>query len=135
MESKQLTRKLNTIFWWTLSVLPLLIILVYFIMGIVNLNTQGTSLSGTDLQTYFNATNLTDLINSNLLWRFNLYIPSWLSTPIDSLFTTFGVNETELYILVFGWFIMVEMVHLLIDVLLFVIRWVHDLLERGGKRC
>lgn len=131
MESTKITKKLNTIFWWTFSVLPLLIILVYFIMGIINLNTQNNALSGNDLLSYFNTTNLTDLINSNLLWRFNLYMPSWLTTPLANLFDNVGINESELFVLVIGWFIMAHICHLLTDVLLLVIRWGHKLLERG----
>lgn len=133
MESKQLTRKLNSVFWWILTALPLLLIIGYIIASIVNLNTQnGTALNSSNMFDYWAELDIYNMLDSGLFTMLNYLIPSVLSDSIRNIFSVLEVDSDYLSIIL-SWGIAIQMYHLIFDVLLFVVRWAQDLMERGVK--
>lgn len=59
---------------------------------------------------------------------------SFIFTNITSLFNFLGISaNSKIYYLV-CWFILIELTHLVIDVLLFIPRYFHKILDKGVKR-
>lgn len=128
-DNKRLYKKLTTIFWWVIATLPIFMLLGYFLYYIFNKNYSG----GFDLENsiesvYFNFDNLYD--DSGILFN-KLY------DTFYSLFQLFGMNDsytTNMFgsyiVYCLSWFILVHILHLIVDIILLLPRICQKFIER-----
>ena len=125
MDNKRLCKKLNTFFWFVLSTAPLWI---SFFMTIF-------SYFGYELTTYNNNFNLqfTNVINSQFGYgtSFEDWLLPFIYTPIENLFTLLGLQESLLAMCV-TWFIQVYILELLVDIFVWLPKFIHNLIEKWG---
>ena len=125
MDNKKWYKKIATIFWWTLTFLPLLIALIYFIGYHLTFN-SGIA-TATELASYHEniiGTFETAFINSNTF--FSTLTISYLETMFTNLFDILGVTENQIMGAFFGYMLSVQMYHLLFDCLVFFIHLLHS---------
>lgn len=134
MEEKKLSKKIGSIFWWCLAVAPLILALIYFIGYHITFNSGITSAS--DLSLYhtngLNAfNNYLEGLNVNLF----KFIPSVIRTPIITIFNViFEGSSTSVQITsnIVAWFVWVFILHCLCDILVYIPRIAHHLLDKYG---
>lgn len=120
MESKQLNRKLSSLFWYILYGMPLVVFLLFLLSNLI----------------YKQDTNF--ILNDTITTCYN----SFKSFTIDSLYDTFysvfellgfndlTTNTSGLLIVILVWFTQLMLLHVIVDVLTFIFKVYHKLMER-----
>lgn len=127
MDNKKTYKKFGTIFWWSLTILPIILALLYFLAVQFNI-TESISDVGNYHQTNFNAFDYA--IKHSLVRE---YTPQWLITSCRNVVGQFNINLTFEFSDILAWAIWVQMIHFLYDVLTYVFKLIHEMLE-GFKR-
>lgn len=123
MESKKVSKKLNTIFWYTIYSLPLLFLFVYFI-GYLAIFKETGAVPSTSVNVVFSEINN---IFSGFTWG---VIKDTLNSVLNSIGFTVSGDISTFVILIFTWFVQFSFIHILIDFLLFIPRFFHNVFER-----
>lgn len=129
-DSKNFGKKVTTIMWWTLSVLPLIIGLVYFIeyQFCKSIN------NATDLSNYhINGVNSFGFYLNYFFDTYLDFIPSTLLNPIRNMLIIIGFNNA-LCNNIICWVFAVQTLHLIFDILMWVFEFIHKLLG-GFSKC
>lgn len=124
--SKKFNSKFITLFWCVLSTFPLIMFIVMLIGYFVMNKSIGAN---------------SDIMNENLLEDFLShfssyfidFVPTFIYNPLASLFTTLGISSVlvgQFILIIFGWLITITLLHVFIDVILFLPRFCHNFLER-----
>lgn len=123
MDNKRLYKKLSTFFWFALATAPLWI---SFFMTIF-------SYFGYELTVYNNNFNnqFTNVLNAQFGYgtSFNNWLFSFIYTPIENIFTLLGLQESVLA-MCSTWFIQVYILELLIDIFIWLPKFIHNLIEK-----
>jgi len=106
MKSKTFAKILDILFWWLVYSLPLILWLISF-------NDNSTTLSNI-LDTYFRASD-----------------DGFIRNAIVNVFAPLGWHYTSAFINYFSYFIYTIILHLFIDILLWVPRFTHKLLDKS----
>lgn len=126
MDNKKWYKKIATIFWWVLTILPVLVALIYFIGYHLTFNSginQATELA--EYQTMVNGnfgTYLTNLLQN----EFNILSINSLNTMFSNLFNIIGVSDNTTLGILFGYMLSIQLYHLLFDCLVFFIHLIHS---------
>ena len=128
MDNKKWYKKFATIFWWVITILPVIVALIQFCGYHLTFNSginQAQELAGYhDLL----SGNFMTILNTNLN-NFDNFTMSGLKTTFSGLFNILGVgNYTDLGIL-FGYMLSVQVYHLLFDLLVFFIHLLHNYMD------
>lgn len=139
MDNKKWYSRFGTIFWWVLTVLPLIVTLVHFIGYHFAFN-SGIS-SATDLMVYQNGLEgdffylLSNYCIGGDFTFYEIQLP-FINTMYVSLFGLLDIDSIGLPTLasLLGWMTSVAFYHLLFDFIVWLPRWMHNILEKGvGK--
>lgn len=125
MENKRMTRKLNSVFWWVLMALPIILLLLIYICGIPQYakNFDWSNNDWKDFVGYFNNVDIFD-------YAFDLFNSISVIQFFTDVFDTLNVNINYLGYL-FNWCASVYLYHLIFDCVVFIFDWLHDFFERG----
>lgn len=124
MENKKMFKKLNTLFWFIFYVLPLLVLLIVLIGNFLIYQQTGQVIDNSILNSSINEVNN---IFNGFSWDF---IKDVLVNLFNSLeFTTSDIIGSFV-IMFFTWFIQSSFIHILIDFILWIPRFLHNLSER-----
>ena len=126
MESKKINKKFNSIFWSVIYALPLIFLfLTYFGYLLVYKETGSTVFIDIDLL---------NLSLSHTLNSFNGFIWDFIFDMFNSLFESLSFDTSGLISLfvvcLFTWLVQFSFIHILVDVLLFIPRALHNFMER-----
>ena len=128
MENKRLSNKLNSVFWFVLTTLPIIFLLFSIIMAISSYNRANLTYSDMfNINTFLSDT---DFWNNSLTIFEDLSISS-LQDTFDSLFQFFELGEYHLFSIIFAYMLSIQVYHLIYDVLKFIIGWCHHLIEKA----
>lgn len=106
----------DNLFWYILYMLPIILLLINWCCGATSsFSSVFTNLGLSIVNDNIILTALIDLFGS--------------SSQIFPLFTS---NEILIYL---TYFIGLMIVHIFVDVLLFIPRWCHSMFDKGGKEC
>lgn len=123
MDNKRLYKKLSTFFWFALATCPLWI---SFFMTIF-------SYFGYELTTYNNNFNnqFSNVLNAQFGYgtSFNNWLFPFIYTPIENIFTLLGLQNSVLA-MCSTWFIQVYILELLIDIFIWLPKFIHNLIEK-----
>lgn len=128
-DNKRLYKKLTTWFWWLIATLPIIMLLGYFLYYIFNKNNNsGFDLNNSIESVYYNFDNMTE--SSGIL--FNKLYSMFLN-----LFRLFGITDNftdnmfvGFMIYSLSWFILVHILHLIVDIILLLPRICQRFIER-----
>ena len=126
MDNKKWYKKIATIFWWVLTILPILVALIYFIGYHLTFNSginQASELA--EYQTMIDGnfgTYLTNLLQN----EFNILSINSLNTMFSNLFNIIGVSDNTTLGILFGYMLSIQLYHLLFDCLVFFIHLLHS---------
>lgn len=130
MDNKKWYKRFGTIFWWVFAILPLLIALIYFIGYHLTFNSGiNSALELSNYHTMVSGDYLTYL--DSICVGFESWTPTLLINAFSGLFGAFNVVSNTLNIIC-AWFLFSQIIHLLIDIVVFVFHKMHCLLERGA---
>lgn len=127
MESKKVNKKLNSILWFALYSLPLLVLLISYVGYLATFKETGVSDFINDNTLFDNSLNLVNSIFGQFNWTF---IKDSLVSVFDLLEFNITGNLSEFLLIFFTWFIQLAFIHILVDVLVFIPRALHNLMER-----
>jgi len=127
MDNKKWYKKFATIFWWTISILPILVIILVMIGAILNIKEQ--NLNTTDLTTYMNDTIYNNVFYSNCFTLFENISISYLTTMFSNLANIIGVSHNTIIGIILGYMLSIAVYHLLFDLLVFFIHLIHEYCE------
>lgn len=74
-------------------------------------------------------------IFADVITEFGIYDESTVYTVLSDFFSPTGflpIVESESVLLYFTWFIMVEIAHVVVDIIAFLPRWAHDIIDKFG---
>lgn len=130
MENKRMTKKLNSWFWFVLTILPIIFLFISCIIVIVHYR-QFDLNSGLGFE-YINQV-LGDFdFWHNALSKFDDFTINSLYDMFYSLFDILGVRDNyDLLSIIFGYMLSIQVYHLIYDCLTFIFDWLHDFFERG----
>lgn len=136
MDNKKWGKRFSTIFWWTLTILPLIIALIYFIGYHFTFNSGITS--ATDLASYHVNVNGSYLdylseICFNNEYSFITFDPlclPFIKDMFSSLFSTLDIDYYDFFPVLFSWMASVQLYHVMYDVCVWIFRIIHSWLER-----
>lgn len=136
MDNKRWYSRFGTIFWWVLTILPLIIALIYFIGFHLTFNSGITAAN--ELVSYHNSPfgefgYYLDLVllDGEYLTFDGLSIP-FLNDMYDDLFQTLNITFGGTLALLFGWMTSVAFYHVLFDFGVWIFNWIHALFDRWG---
>lgn len=116
----------DTIFWWVLTILPVLIALIYFIGYHLTFNSGiNTAQELAEYQTMVDG-NFGSYLTSLLQNEFNILSINSLNTMFSNLFNIIGVNDNTTLGILFGYMLSIQLYHLLFDCLVFFIHLLHS---------
>ena len=121
MESKNLTKKLNSLYWGIIYALPLILTLAS-VLGLILSNQQ----TGAPLWT-----NYTQLFDNTTNIFSNFVMPQLRSTFVNLFSTLSGNSSTLVYYCsaLFGWFVQLQLIHLIVDIITWIIRLAQKYVE------
>lgn len=112
----RIEKKYDIFLWSLIYMLPLIILILFF--------DRNTLTSFSDVFTMLNL----DIVNNNVIY--------------SALVTLFGVNSNVIPIftnndilLYLSYFILMNFVHIIVDIILVLPRWCHKLIDGGFKQC
>lgn len=121
MESKKLTKKLNSLYWGIIYALPLILTLSS-VLGLILSNQQtGAALWVNYNQLFDNTANV-----------FSNFVMPQLRSVFVQLFSTLSGNTSALVYYcsaLFGWFVQMQIIHLIVDIITWVIRLAQKYVE------
>lgn len=133
MDNVKWYKKFSTIFWWSFTILPLIVALIYFIGYHLTFN-SGIS-DATELASYHsNSVGNFFGILQNTLNDFDLFTMSALKTTFSGMFDILGVTNYSVIGILFGYMLSVQIYHLMFDFLVFFINMIHDFLDINKSR-
>lgn len=120
MESKQANRKLSSYFWYIIYSFPLLVFLIILVSNIL-LKVESVNLLNNTL-----------LSCNNVFSSFTL---DWLVDSFLNVFDLIGITDvtstsSTFFIIVFTYFVQGLLIHVIVDVLTFIFKVYHKLMER-----
>lgn len=123
MESKNLNKKIGTIYWWFIYSFPIIMTIASVIMHIVSTRQTGV----------ISLTNYNVLFDNTLNTFSNFVIPGIRSTLVDLFSSLSGNSSTLVYYCsaVFGWLIQMHIIHMGIDLLLYLPRFGMKYIDKG----
>lgn len=133
MDNKKWGKRFSTIFWWTLTILPLLISLIYFIGYHLTFNSGITEAQ--DLTNYHTSgysgyfSCLADILIDGDFPFLDWQIPA-INRMFYDLFDILEIDNCNYLGVLFGWMTSVQLYHLLYDVAVWLFRMFHSWLER-----
>ena len=128
MDSKRVYKKISTIFWFTLAIMPLIIALVAYI---------GQYFGGVPdslnepIETYYN--------DFSYYWLKGVafgrnFTPSFINDMFESLQDLIDDALDYDFMTFCAWFVWVYFLELMVDFIVWFPRWMHDILDKGvGK--
>ena len=129
MDNKKWYKRFGTIFWWVFAILPLLIALIYFIGYHLTFNSGiTTALELSEYHTLSSGDYLTYL--DSVCTDMSVWCPTILVNGFSGLYGAFNVSSNTLNVIC-AWFVFSNIIHLLLDICVFVFHKMHCLLERG----
>lgn len=133
MDNVKWYKKFATIFWWSFTILPLIVALIYFIGYHLTFNSGIAQAS--ELASYHNNSvgNFYDILGSTF-GDFESYCIDSLTSMFQGLFNILGVQNYYELAFFFSWMLSVQMYHLLFDFLVFFINMIHDFLDINKSR-
>lgn len=124
MESKKVSKKLNTIFWYVIYSLPLLIFAIY-ICGYLAFYKETGAVP---------EFSIIDICIHDINTIFDGFTWGIVKDTLYNTFELIGFNLsgdiTSFVIILFTWFVQFAFIHLFIDFLLFIPRLFHQFIER-----
>ena len=133
MDNKRWGKRFSTIFWWTLTILPLIVVLVQFIGYHLTFNSGITTAE--ELSSYHNDS--TGDFISIFLWYlddgdyvFGMFSLPFLQNVFIDLFHTLHINGENALGILFGWMASVQMYHLCFDFFAWLPRLFHSWMDR-----
>ena len=137
MDNKKIYKQFGTLFWWTLTLLPLIVVLINFIGYHLTFNSGITSAQ--ELSNYHYDTNgnfiyiLEDYMLDNN-FNFSAYSMGMFNAFWNDMFNLIGVRNYDYLNVLFGWMTSVQFYHLLFDFIVWLPRFFHSILDKGvGK--
>lgn len=139
MDNKKWYSRFGTIFWWSLAILPLIVVLIHFIGYHLTFNSGITT--SQDLIAYHNSEYgdfwyiLSTKIGIDSASKFgNITFPFLIDT-FDNLFDLMGfVDEYYPISMLLAYMTSVAFYHLIFDFMVWLPRFFHNILEKGvGK--
>lgn len=130
MDNKKWYKKFGTIFWWVLTILPILVALIYFIGYHLTFNSGITSAS--ELASYHSMTSgdFWQILMNQDTWTYGFSIDYLCDTFVD-LFQLSGVEQYESLGYLFGFMVSVQVYHLAFDLFAWLPKFFHKLLEKS----
>ena len=126
MDNKKWYKRITTCFWFLLASMPIWLtaiqcIFIYFI--------HTDSLSLTDIQSYLSSIDYGATLtnNSNL---FVNYTPTFLTDMWENIFDSIDGITDNVFALCFAWFTWVYLIHILLDVAIWLPKLFHSWLDR-----
>lgn len=127
MESKKLNKKFSTIFWNILYFLPLIVFFIYLISYFAMFRESA------NVDAWAN----TDVLDESFNVVINFFGPSgwWFTSDLfNNLFDVLSIPNNDVVaifiIYSFSWLVMMNFLHILVDVLLLLPRMFHNFMER-----
>lgn len=133
MDNRKWYNRFASIFWWCLTILPLIIALIYFIGFHLTFNSGMTS--AIELSNYHQEFNgnflnyLEDVLMENIM--FGDWCLPFVNTMFFDLFNSLGVVDFDYLGVLFGWMVSVQFYHLLFDFIVWLPQWFHRIMEKG----
>ena len=126
MDNKKWYKKIATIFWWVLTILPVLIALIYFIGYHLTFNSGITE--ATELASYQSNSigNYYTYLSNILQNDFNKFTIPSLANTFANLFNLLGITGRGPLGILFGYMLSIQLYHLLFDCLVFFIHLLHS---------
>lgn len=135
MDNKKWYNRFATIFWWGLTILPLIIALIYFIGFHLTFNSGITSAN--ELVSYHNSPSgefgyyLDLVLLDGEYLTFDGLSLTFINTMYDDLFQILHITFAGTLSLLFGWMTSVQFYHLIFDFIVWLPRWCHNILSKG----
>lgn len=131
MDNKKWYKRFGTVFWWILTILPLIVALIYFIGYHLTFNSGITSAN--ELVSYHSnlAGNFYNELQ-NVALSFNDFSISYLTDSFDSLLDSIGLNETTTFSILLSYMFTVQIFHLIFDLFAWLPCFFHKMLEKSN---
>ena len=129
-DNVRISHKYSSIFWWTLTILPFILALLYFLSIQFNINNE----SITNVTQYHqdNVNAFQYAMTHSLVKE---WTPQWLITSMRNLVGQFNVNLTFEFADIIAWCVWVQLIHLLFDILTSLFDLIHNMIKGfGGVR-
>lgn len=133
MDNVKWYKKFATIFWWSLTILPLIVALIYFIGYHLTFN-SGIAQASELASYHVNSYGLFGYSFDSSLSYFNGFAITSLSDTFIDLFDLLDVNESAMFGYFFGYMLSIQIYHLLFDFLVFFVHMIHDFLDINKSR-
>ena len=135
MDNKRWYNRFATIFWWSLTILPLIIALIYFIGYHLTFNSGITTAQ--ELITYHASSegefgHYLDivLIDANSLDFEGMCLP-FINNMFHDVFGLLDIDYFSALSVLFGWMVSVQFYHLIFDFIVWLPQWFHRIMEKG----
>lgn len=128
MDNKKWYKRFGTIFWWVFAVLPLIIALIYFIGYHLTFNSGIDTASELSAYHSMASGNYFTYLDSTCT-SISSWTPSILINGFNGLYGAFNITNTTISILS-AWFVFSAIIHLLLDICVFVFHKMHCFIER-----
>jgi hypothetical protein len=130
MDSKRFYKKISTLIWWVLAVLPLIIALIQFAGYHLTFNSGIASAS--DLSDYHNMTNgQFYTILESVLTHFDFLTISFFKTSFSDLFNYLGIQSYSYLSILISYMLSVSIYHLIFDLFNWLPNFFHRILEKS----
>ena len=125
MDNKKWYKKIATIFWWIMTILPVIIALIQFAGYHMTFN-SGIN-QAQELADYhdLNSGNFYNILIATL-GNFDNLTMNGIKTTFSGLFNLLSVSNYNDLGILFGYMLSIQMYHLLFDVLVFFIHMIHS---------
>ena len=133
MDNVKLYKKFATIFWWTLTILPLIVAVIYFIGYHLTFN-SGIATASELVSYHSNSIGNFEFYLIDVLGNFSDFTMSSLISTFEGLFNILGVSGYIDLAILFAYMLSVQIYHLLFDCLVFFINMIHDFLDINKSR-
>ena len=130
MDNKKWYKRTSTLFWFALATLPLIVSLFSFIGGYFI--HWGDNTAYADINGYLTSNNFITSFENNCSYFGNL-TPSALKNAFVGLFNSFGgisTNGVNSLSYLFGWFSFTFLIHVIVDVVIWLPKLFHSWLDR-----
>ena len=125
MDNKKWYKKFATIFWWVITILPLIVALIQF--GGYHMTFNSGISTAQELANYHDLAsgNFYQILNGTLT-NFDNITMLGLKQTFSGLFNVLGVSNYNDLGILFGYMLSIQMYHLLFDMLVFFIHLIHS---------
>lgn len=134
VDNRKWYKRISTLFWWVLTFLPLVFMLISFIGMSIN-NHITSSIDYENIWTYY-----FDNLSSDTLWQpivfFGRISISFLVDMWKALFDFIGLNDISMVdtiSLLLGYMLSIQFYHLMFDITAWLFIKLHSLIERSYK--